>query len=107
MALRMRSYLDPLVILSQLSMESSTDTNSQRQERYLDLIDRLLKCPNGGEPEVLDSSPELLDAGFVRVLMQTASYFAHHDNPDSAKFLIFIARELARELGLYPTPQDS
>ncbi len=86
-------------------MESSA--NPQRQQRYFDLIDRLLKCPNGSEPEVLDESPDLLDAGFVQALMQTASYFAHNDNPDSAKFLIFIARELARQLDLYPTIQDT
>ena len=85
------------------------DTNiaSQRQERYLELIDRLLNCPNGQEPEILDCSPDLLDAGFVNTLMQTASYFAHQDNPEVAKFLIFIARELARQLGMYPQPQDA
>ncbi len=88
-------------------MESNTSTDSQRQERYLDLIDRLLKCPSGSEPEILDASPELLDAGFVQVLTQTAAYFAHNDNPESAKFLVFIARELARQLDLYPTLKDA
>jgi hypothetical protein len=34
--------------------------------------------------------------------MQTASYFAHQDNSEAAKFLIFIARELSVQLGLYP-----
>ncbi|WP_017325363.1 hypothetical protein [Synechococcus sp. PCC 7336] len=85
---------------------TTTDTSPQ-QERYFALIDRLLECPNGTEPEVLDSSPELLDAGFVQALMQTASYFAHQDNPEAAKFLIFIARELARQLGLYPQPEET
>ena len=76
-----------------------------RQSRYLALIDRLLACPNGEEPEILNAEPDLLDPGFVQVLMQTASYFAHQDNPDAAKFLIFIARELSHQLGLYPQPQ--
>ena len=58
------------------------------------------------EPEVLDGSAELLDADFVQVLMQAASYFAHNDNPDAAKFLVYIARELSRQLGLYPQPQE-
>lgn len=76
-----------------------------RQERYLALIDRLLACPNGEEPEILNAENDLLDAEFVQVLMQTASYFAHHDNPDGARFLIFIARELSQQLGLYPEVQ--
>ena len=87
-------------------MEANAKADPQRQERYFDLIDRLLKCPNGQEPEVLDSSSDLLDAGFVQTLMQAASYFAHQDNPEAAKFLVFIARELARQLGLYPQLQD-
>ena len=73
-----------------------------RQTRYFALVDRLLACPNGEEPEILNAEPDLLDAEFVQVLMQTASYFAHQDNGDAAKFLIFIARELSHQLGLYP-----
>ncbi len=76
-----------------------------RQTLYFGLIDRLLACPNGEEPEVLNADPDLLDAGFVQTLMQTASSFAHQDNPEAAKFLVFIARELAHQLGLYPQTQ--
>ncbi len=76
-----------------------------RQTRYFELIDQLLACPNGSEPDILNREPDLLDAGFVQALMQTASYFAHQDNPDAARFLVFIARELAHQLGLYPQPQ--
>ncbi|MBO9997778.1 MAG: hypothetical protein J7641_02025 [Cyanobacteria bacterium SID2] len=83
-------------------MDTNINTDPQRQERYFDLIDRLLKCPNGQEPEILDGASDLLDANFVQALIQTASYFAHHDNPEAAKFLIFIARELSHQLGLYP-----
>jgi hypothetical protein len=73
-----------------------------RQDQYFDLIDRLLKCPSGHEPDVLDSQPELLDAGLVKSLMQVATMMAHQDNQDAAKFLIFLARQLSKELGLYP-----
>lgn len=76
--------------------------SEDRQNRYMLLIDQLLNCPNGQEPEILDSHPDLLDAGLVQTLTQVAAYFAHHDNPDAAKFLVHIARELAKELGLYP-----
>ena len=81
--------------------------DEQRQQQYLALVDQLLQCPNGQEPEILDRSPELLDAGFVKVLMQTATYFAHQNNAESAKFLIFIARELSRQLGLYPQAPEA
>jgi hypothetical protein len=78
-----------------------------RQALYFDLIDRLLSCPNGEEPAILNAELDLLDAGLVQALMQTASYFAHQDNPDAAKFLICIARELSHQLGLYPAAQAS
>lgn len=73
-----------------------------RQDRYFNLIDQLLKCPNGGEPAILDSQPDLLDEGFVKALMQVATMMAHKDNQDGAKFLIFLARQISKELGLYP-----
>jgi len=73
-----------------------------RQDRYFALIDQLLTCPSGEEPQVLNAEPDLLDAEFVRALMQVASHFAHHDNADAARCLIFIARELSVQLGLYP-----
>ncbi len=72
------------------------------QDEYFNLIDRLLKCPSGQEPEILDSQPYLLDAGLVKALMQVAMMMAHQDNQDAAKFLIHVARQLSKELGLYP-----
>lgn len=73
-----------------------------RQDRYLDLIDRLLRCPAGQEPDILDAQPDLLDEGFIQVLVRVATILAHEDNPDGAKCLIHVARELAQQLGLYP-----
>ncbi|NJL56079.1 hypothetical protein HC928_13520 [bacterium] len=74
----------------------------QRQDRYLDLIDRLLKCPNGQEPEVLNAESELIDEGLIKTMMQVATVFAHKGNQDGSKFLIHVARVLAKQLGLYP-----
>ncbi|MEA5533406.1 hypothetical protein [Crocosphaera sp. XPORK-15E] len=73
-----------------------------RQEQYFNLIDELIRCPNGSEPDVLSSNTELIDAGFIKSLMQVATMMAHENNPDGAKFLIHVARQLAKELGLYP-----
>jgi hypothetical protein len=72
--------------------------SDNRQERYFNLIDQLLKCPNGQEPEILDDQPDLLDEGLVKTLMQVATMMAHQDNQEAAKFLIFIARQLSKEL---------
>ena len=77
-------------------------TDNQRQEEYFKLIDRLLRCPNGKEPEVLDASADLIDENFIKTIMQVATIMAHENNQEGSKFLIFIARQLARQLGLYP-----
>ncbi len=77
-------------------------TNNERQEEYFKLIDRLLRCPNGKEPEVLDASADLIDENLIRTIMQVATIMAHENNQEGSKFLIFIARQLAKQLGLYP-----
>ncbi|ELS05191.1 hypothetical protein Xen7305DRAFT_00049340 [Xenococcus sp. PCC 7305] len=77
-------------------------TNNERQEEYFKLIDRLLRCPNGKEPEVLDASADLIDAELIKTIMQVATIMAHENNQESSQFLIFIARQLAKQLGLYP-----
>jgi hypothetical protein len=74
----------------------------ERQRQYLQLIEQLMRCPNGQEPDVLDAHEELIDAGLVQTMMQVATMFAHENNQDGAKFLIHVARELAKQLGLYP-----
>ena len=79
----------------------------QRQKQYFELIDKLVNCPNGKEPDVLDENIELVDAGFVSVLMQVGQAQIHHGNQDGAKFLFHVARELAKQLGLYPDPNTS
>jgi hypothetical protein len=74
----------------------------ERQTQYFNLIDELLQCPNGQEPEVLEANPELIDSGFVQAMLQVATMFAHQGNQDGAQFLFFVAKQLAKELGLYP-----
>ncbi len=74
----------------------------QREALYFDLIDKLISCPNGQEPGILEQDAELVDAGFVNTVVQVATVFAHEGNEDGAKFLIHIARELSKEMGLYP-----
>jgi hypothetical protein len=75
---------------------------SEQQDLYFHLIDELLSCPNGQEPEIIEAHPELIDAGLIQTMLQVATGFAHNGNQDGAKFLIHVARELSKQLGLYP-----
>ena len=81
--------------------------NEERQEQYFELIDKLVNCPNGKEPDVLDENIELVDADFISVLMEVGQAQIHHGNQDGAKFLFHLARELAKQLGFYPDPNAS
>ena len=80
----------------------NSQISEERQNQYFQLIDKLLKTSNGKEPEVLQANSELIDADFIRTALRVATIFAHEGNQDGAKFLIHIARELSKELGLYP-----
>ena len=50
--------------------------NEQRQQAYLNLIERLLNCPSGEEPEVLEANLDLLDAEFLLMLEAVAENFS-------------------------------
>lgn len=76
--------------------------NLERQEAYLNLIERVLTCPNGQEPEVLSSSSDLIDAGFVQMLIQISASMAREGDEDTANFLVQLARLLGKSLGLSP-----
>lgn len=76
--------------------------DEQRQEAYLGLIDQLIKCPNGQEPEVLEAKPDLMDSGLVLMLVRVATTLAHQGNQETSGFLMHVARELSKALGLYP-----
>lgn len=73
-----------------------------RQEQYFQLIDELIRCPNGQEPEVLNRQVDLIDQGLVETMVQVATMMTHENNPDGARFLFHVARELSKQLGLYP-----
>ena len=65
----------------------------ERQTQYFNLIDELLQCPNGQEPDVLEAKPELIDSGLVQAMLQVATMFAHQGNQDGAQFLFFVAKQ--------------
>jgi hypothetical protein len=76
--------------------------NPERQEAYLDLIERVLSCPNGQELEILSSCSDLIDAGFVQMLIEVSASMARAGNEDTADFLVQLAGSLGKSLGLSP-----
>ena len=68
----------------------------------MNLIERVLTCPNGQEPEVLSSCSDLIDAGFVQMLIQISASMAREGDEDTANFLVQLARLLGKSLGLSP-----
>ena len=44
-----------------------------RAQAYLQLIQTLLTCPNGEEPQILQDHLELLDRGFLQACESTAT----------------------------------
>jgi hypothetical protein len=47
--------------------------DEQRMQAYLSLIQELLECPSGEEPQILNRHQELVDEGFVQVCEQEAA----------------------------------
>jgi hypothetical protein len=76
--------------------------NPERQEAYLNLIEQVLTCPNGQEPEVLSSCSDLIDVGFVQMLIQISASMAREGDEDTANFLVQLARLLGKSLALSP-----
>ncbi|MEH2451665.1 CHAT domain-containing protein [Nostoc sp.] len=68
--------------------------NEQRLQAYNQLIQTLLSCPNGEEPEILAANTELLDADFVQVVVAAAEHFAQEGDENTAEWLRNLATYL-------------
>jgi hypothetical protein len=49
--------------------------NEQRTQTYLNLINQLLSCNDGDEPQILQKNQELLDRGLVEVMVAVAKQY--------------------------------
>jgi DNA-binding phage protein len=74
--------------------------NEERSQDYLNLIDALLNCPSGEEPQILNANQDLLDAGLLQALAQVAEFLEQRGDRNVADFLIHVAHQLAEALGL-------
>ncbi|MCU0546744.1 MAG: hypothetical protein MUE44_32035 [Oscillatoriaceae cyanobacterium Prado104] len=75
---------------------------NERQEAYLNLIERVLTCPHGQEPEILKASSDLVDAGFVAMLIKISASMASEGDEYTAKFLEKLACLLAKSVKVPP-----
>ncbi|ALF52504.1 hypothetical protein ACX27_06025 [Nostoc piscinale CENA21] len=71
--------------------------DEQRLQAYYQLIESLISCPSGEEPEILAANTELLDAGFVQVVKLAAEHFAEQGNDNTANWLRNLAAHLTPE----------
>ncbi|QIR38768.1 CHAT domain-containing protein [Tolypothrix sp. PCC 7910] len=69
----------------------------QRLQAYYQLIESLLNCADGEEPEILAANTELLDADFLEVLAAVADHFAQQGQENAANWLRNLATSLNQE----------
>ncbi|MGD1873412.1 MAG: tetratricopeptide repeat protein [Mastigocoleus sp.] len=74
--------------------------DEKRAEEYISLINQVLSCPSGKEPDVLSAHPELLDAELIDVMEQVSQGFAAEGDENTAQFLNSIIILLAESLEL-------
>ncbi|KOP26270.1 hypothetical protein AMR41_11260, partial [Hapalosiphon sp. MRB220] len=72
--------------------------NEQRQQAYLNLIQSLLNCPSGEESEILTANQDLIDAGFLQMLLAVAQMMAQEGEENTANWLINLAEHIATDL---------
>ena len=71
-----------------------------RAQAYANLIQQLLSCPNGEEPQILQANLELVDAGFLQVCEVIADNLAEEGQENAADFLRNLATQLGQLLGM-------
>jgi len=88
--------------------------NEQRTQAYLNLINQLLSCNQGDEPQILQENQGLLDQGLIEVMVAVARQLGEAGRENEAQWLMNRLRQLAQALGLLGdetrettnTPQD-
>jgi CHAT domain-containing protein len=75
--------------------------NEQRAQAYVNLIQQLLTCANGEEPNILQANQELIDPAFLQEMENYATGLEQQGNNDDADWL----RNMAQQLGQNLNPQ--
>jgi len=71
-----------------------------RVQAYANLIQQLLTCPNGEEPQLLQANSELIDGEFLQVCQMIAENLAGEGQENAADFLRSMASQLGQLLGM-------
>ncbi|MGA9381744.1 MAG: tetratricopeptide repeat protein, partial [Phormidium sp.] len=74
--------------------------DENRVQNYLNLIQQLLNCPSGEEPEILQANSQLLDLEFLQVGEAVAAQLAEAGNENEANFLRNLVSQLGEILGM-------
>ncbi|WP_230967846.1 tetratricopeptide repeat protein [Nostoc sp. WHI] len=75
--------------------------NEQRQQAYLNLIQRVLNCPTNDEfQETLAANQELVDIGFLQAIEAEAQRFSQQGDETRANWLQSLAMQLREALNL-------
>ncbi len=72
-----------------------------RLQAYVNLIEQLLTCADGEEPNILQANQELIDPEFLQVMENYATGLEEQGNNNPAAWL----RNMAQQLGQYFNPQ--
>ncbi|HEY9849775.1 MAG TPA: CHAT domain-containing protein [Leptolyngbyaceae cyanobacterium] len=77
--------------------------DEERLQSYLNLINQLLTCENGQEPDILRRNQALIDAGLVQAMERVAGVLTQRGDSQQAEWLRQLANQL--ELGLASPPR--
>jgi hypothetical protein len=75
--------------------------NEQHAQAYVNLIEQLLICADGEEPNILQANQELIDPEFLQVMENYATGLEEQGNNNPAAWL----RNMAQQLRQFLNPQ--
>ncbi|MBD2151129.1 CHAT domain-containing protein [Pseudanabaena sp. FACHB-1277] len=70
------------------------DMSEERIGQYLEVIQALLRCPNGEENAILNRYQDLIDQGFLMTVMAVAEQLEKDGQENEARFLQNLAEQL-------------
>ena len=79
----------------------------QRNQAYIEIIKRLVSCDAGEEVEILEANQNLVDEGFIGMLLEAASSLKVQERVEMAERLYQIATVLESSLQASIENQDS
>jgi hypothetical protein len=85
--------------LNHIFMQAVNPQNNEAQSQpYINLIQKLLDCPEGKENEVLAANEELIDLKLLRIMKQVATHMALQDKGELAVYLNNLAAQISQSI---------